>query len=226
MAMPEGTGVLRVAGPDGTAGRGEVRRGAVHRRAVDLHRDPPVGLLVVGGAHLPHLAVQPELGAGEGQRGAPLPGAGLRRQPADRGTRVVERLRDGGVRLVRPGRRDALVLVVDPGRRPQRLLQPVRPVQRRRAPQAVHVEHLARDVDVPLAGDLLGDQLVGEQRGQIGRADRLQRARMQRRRGRAGQVGHEVVPLRGHLRLVEQDLVLQLGHGIPLGVAPRQCGAA
>ena len=68
---------------------------------------------------------------------------------------VVVRLRHGGVRLVRPGRADALVLVVDPRRRVERLLQPVRPEQRRGPPQPVHVEHPAGDVDVPLAGDLL-----------------------------------------------------------------------
>ena len=63
---------------------------------------------------------------------------------------VVVRLRHGGVRLVRAGRADALVLVVDPGRGAERLLEPVGPEQRRRPPQPVDVEHLAGDLDVAL----------------------------------------------------------------------------
>src|SRR4051794_1234245 len=43
---------------------------------------------------------------------------------------------------------------------------------------------------------------------------------MQRRRGRTGQGGHEVVPPRRQLRLAQKDLVLQLRHGIPSGFAP------
>ena len=65
-------------------------------------------------------------------------------------------------------------------------------------------------------GHLLQDQVHREQRREVVRADRLQRARVQRRRRRRGQVGDDVVPLRRHLRLVEQDLVLELGHGILL----------
>ena len=120
-------------------------------RAERLHHDPAVRLLVVGRADLPHLALEAEQRAGEGQRGAPLAGAGLGGELPDPGLGVVVRLRHGGVRLVRAGGRDALVLVVDPRRRAERLLQPVRPVQRRRPPQPVDVEHLVGDVDVPLA---------------------------------------------------------------------------
>ncbi len=42
---------------------------------------------------------------------------------------VVEGLRHRGVRLVRPGRRDRLVLVVDARRRAERLLEPARPAR-------------------------------------------------------------------------------------------------
>ena len=69
--------------------------------------------------------------------------------------RVVVRLRHGGVRLVRAGRRDALVLVVDPGRGAERLLEAVRPEQRRGPPLAVDVQHRAGDLDVAVAGHLL-----------------------------------------------------------------------
>ena len=127
-----------------------VRRAGVHRAAERLDHHLAVGLLVVRRPHLPDLALQAELRARERQRRAPLPGTGLGGQPPDARLRVVERLRHRGVRLVRAGRRDAFVLVVDPRRRAERLLQPVRPEQRARPPQPVDVEHLLGDVDVLL----------------------------------------------------------------------------
>ena len=71
---------------------------------------------------------------------------------------------------MRAGGRDALVLVVDACRGAERLLQAVRPEQRRRPPLAVHVEDAAGDVDVPLGGDLLHDQVHREQRREVVRA--------------------------------------------------------
>ena len=152
--------------------------------------------------------------AGERQRAAPLPGAGLGREPLDAGLGVVERLRHGGVRLVRPDRRDALVLVVDPGRCAERLLEPPRAEHRRRPPHPVDVLHLDRDVDEPLARDLLLDQRHREQRCEVVRPDRLERARVQRRRRRGRQVRHDVVPPGRHPVLVKKDLATagQLGH--------------
>ena len=53
------------------------------RAAERLDHDPAVGLLVVRRPHLPDLALEVELGAGERQRRAPLPGAGLRGELPD-----------------------------------------------------------------------------------------------------------------------------------------------
>jgi hypothetical protein len=186
-------------------------RPAVDRGAVRLHQQPAVGLLVVRRPDLPHLAVQPVHRAGEGQRRTPLTGPRLGREAAYSSLGVVVRLWHSGVRLVRPGRGDALVLVVDVRRCTERGFQPVRPMQRGRPPEAVH---LLRDVDVPLAGDLLHDQVHREQRRQVVRADRLQRAGVQRRRRGRGQVGHEVVPLRRQLGLGQHVTIgRRRGHG-------------
>ena len=57
---------------------------------------------------------------------------------------VVERLRNRGVRLVRAGGRDRLVLEVDARRCTERALQTIGAHERRRAPQLEDVEHLAR----------------------------------------------------------------------------------
>ena len=186
-------------------------RAGVHGGAPGLHHRAPVRLLVVGGPDHPDLAVDAVLRAGERQRAAPLAGAGLGGEPLGALGRVVVRLRDGGVRLVRPGRGHALVLVVDARGRVQRLLQPARAVQRGGPPQPVDVEHLGGDVDVGVGGHLLADQLHREQRRQVFRPHRLHRPRVQRRWRRRGQVGHDVVPLAGDLGLIQCDLGA-LGH--------------
>ena len=164
-------------------------------RAVGLHQRAAVGLLVVRHAHHEDLDLDAEQRAGEGERRAPLAGAGLGGDLLDAGLLVVERLRHRGVGLVAAGGRDALVLVVDLGRRLQRLFQPARAEQRRGAPLAVDVAHRARDLDLALGADLLHDQLHGKQRREVVRPDRLLGAGVQHRRRRRGQVRHDVVPV-------------------------------
>ncbi len=89
---PQRAGAVGRLGQDGaTVVRG--RRGAGHdRRAVGLHQDPPVRLLVVARADHVDLDLEAEERAGESQRTTPLAGAGLCRQATDAGLLVVERL--------------------------------------------------------------------------------------------------------------------------------------
>ena len=126
----------------------------------------------------------------------------------------VPSLRHRGVGLVRAGRRDAFVLVVDPRRRAERLSRRCAD-QRRRAPEAEHLAHRLGNGHVALGADLLQDQLHQEQRRQVVRADRLQRARVQHRRRSHRQIGGDVVPVLRHLALVEQELGGR-AHGRPL----------
>ena len=207
-----------VVGGERPAGGRQLRRRAVHRAAEGLDQRAPVRLRVVGRADLPDLALHVEQRAGEGQRRAPLAGAGLGGQLPDAGLGVVVHLRHSGVRLVRAGRRDALVLVVDPRRRAERLLEPVRPVQRRRPPQPVDVLHLVRDVDVatrsrPPAGS-----------APSGTAARDRPARpaawvpgCSGGGGGAGRSGMMLYQRVGISRLVEQVLVLPDRHAPPRG---------
>ena len=69
------------------------------------------------------------------------------------------------------------------------------PDQRRRAPELVDITDLFRYVDEALLGELLPDQLVGEQRGQVAVDQRLVRTGVQLRRRLHRKVGDEVVPL-------------------------------
>src|SRR5262249_41240397 len=140
------------------------------------------------------LALDPEYLAREGERGSPLSGAGLGGDASDAFLVVVVGLGDRGVRLVAPGRRDALPLVVDARRRPERLLQAVGPVERRRSPQTIDVPDRFRDVDPALLAHLLLDDLHWKERHEILGADGLERAGMDHRRERRRQIGLDVVP--------------------------------
>ena len=214
----EAAGRIGVGGERVAAGLGEVRRARVHGGTPDLHHRLEVGLLVVAGPDLPHLALDAVLRSRERQRRAPLARAGLGGDLADPVGGVVVGLRHRGVRLVRPRRADALVLIEDLGRGVEELLEPPCAKQRARPPESEHVEHAAGDVDVRVARHLLFDQRHREQRRQVVGPDRLVGARMQRRRRRRRQVGDDVVPLRRDLGLFEQDLRV-VGHGVPSDVA-------
>ena len=206
-------GAVGVLGQDGPA---VVRRraGAGHDRgAVRLHQDPPVRLLVVAGPDHVDLDFEVEQGAGERQGAAPLAGPGLGCDPLRAFLLVVEGLRDRGVRLVAAGRAAALVLVVDVGGGVEDLLQPVGPEQRAGPIQAVGLADRPGDLDLALGADLLADQGHREERGEVGRADRLAGPGVEDRCRRDRQVRHDVVPGSRDLVFREQEL------GVPVVAA-------
>src|ERR1019366_9884941 len=102
--------------------------------------------LLVRGPHHVDLAGEPEERAGEGEGAPPLAGTRLRGDALDPLLAVVVGLGNGGVGLVRAGRGDGLVLVVDPRRGVERLLEAAGTNQGSRAPEAEDVEDRARDV--------------------------------------------------------------------------------
>src|SRR5207247_7557696 len=110
------------------------------------------------------LALEADQLAGERERAPPLARAGLGRQARAPFLLVVERLRDGGVRLVAPRRADALVLVEDAGAGSDRLLEPVSPEGRRRRPERVDVEAFLGDRALGVLADLLPDDRLREER--------------------------------------------------------------
>ena len=183
------------------------RRAGVDGRPERLHHHAPVRLLAVGDAHHEDLALEPVELRRIGECRAPLTGAGLRRDTLAAVLRAVERLRYGGVGLVRAGRAAALVLVVDAhALEPERLLEAIGPHERRRAPDPVGLAHLLGDLVLSLARDLLEDDRHREQRREILGPDGLVRAGMKRWR-RQRQVRAEVVPVGGQRVLGEDDLV-------------------
>src|SRR6185437_10573225 len=74
---PERTGAVGSRSEYGPAVVGGWRGAGHDLRAVRLHEDPPVRLLVVAGANHVDLDLEPEIGARKGQGTPPLTGAGL-----------------------------------------------------------------------------------------------------------------------------------------------------
>ena len=87
----------------------------MHGGAEGLHQHVAVRLRVVRGADLEDLTLQAEGFGGEGQRRAPLAGAGLGDHFGHPGLRIGVRLGDGRIGLVTADWGGTLVFVVDPG---------------------------------------------------------------------------------------------------------------
>ncbi len=200
-----------VLGQDGLAGLGTLRWAGEHLRP-ELHHGAAVWLLVVAHLHHVHRALEAKVVAGERQGAAPLAGARLGGEALHAGLFVVVGLRHGRVRLVRAGRAHALVLVEDPGRRVEGLLEGARPDQGCRPPQLVDLAHLIRDFVEALGRGLLHDQAQGEERRQILGPGELLGAGMQRRRRWLGEVRHDVVPGPRDPLFAQQ---IHLRHGAP-----------
>ena len=194
----------RMPRPALVRGEGE----AMHLGAPELHHALAVGLLLE--AHLHHVdgALEAEHLAGQRDGAAPLPGAGLAGDALRAADLVVVGLGHGGVGLVRAGRRDPLVLVVDVGRGAERLLEPVGAEERAGAPDLVDLADLVGDLHPAFRAHLLLDEPHGEEGEQVGGGDGLLRAGVEHRRHRPGQVGDDVVPVGGDLVLGQEVLGL------------------
>ena len=105
-----------------------------------------------------------------------------------------------------PRRAAALVLVVDVGGRPERLLEAMGSEQRRGSVERIGLPDGLRDLDLALGTDLLADECHREQRGEVVRTDRLAGARVEHRVRRRRQVGRDVVPGARDPVLVEDEL--------------------
>ena len=208
IAIPRLPGESGLLGEHRAAGLRVLGRAGDDLRSPGLDQRAPERLLVVRDPDHVDLALEPHQLAGERERAPPLPGSRLGREPRPPLLLVVEGLRDGRVRLVAPRRADALVLVEDPRARADRLLQPLRAIERRRPPQPPDVEHLLGDRDLGLLAHLLLDERHREERRQIVRPDRLAGARVQHGLRRVRHVGADVVPARRQPVLVEQELGL------------------
>ena len=104
-------------------------RGRRHRCAVGAHDLAAKGLLLIAALDHIHLAVQTEVAAGHGKRGAPLSGTGFGSHTLQALLLGIVGLGDGGIELVAAAGVVAFEFVVDFRRSPELFLQAVRPDQ-------------------------------------------------------------------------------------------------
>ena len=109
-------GIVRVFRQHIAAGLRLHARAGEHLPAPGLHHGTAERFLVVAHAHHEDAHFQAEHLSGKRDRRTPLSRTGLGGETFDTGLLVVIGLRNGGVHLVRTGRRDAFVFVVDLGR--------------------------------------------------------------------------------------------------------------
>ena len=101
------------------------------------------------------------------------------------------------------GGTDALVLIVDPRRGIEGLLQTPGAVEGRDPPLPIDLPDRFGNLDLTLSGDLLHDQRHWEEWLQVGRPYRLVRSRMKNRRRRHGKIRNDIVPMLRNTRFVE-----------------------
>ena len=203
--------IVRIGRQRGAPRFGHVRRAGEDFRSPGLHHRATIGFLAV--ADLDHIDahVETEHLPGQRHRTAPLAGAGFGGDALDAGLLVVIRLGHGGVGFVRTCRGNALVLVVDARRCAQRFLEPRCAHQRRRSPQPIDFAHGLRNRNPALGRHLLLENRHRENRAHLFRRRRLA-VRTERRRGRIGHVGDDVVPVRRNFGLGQNETQRFHGH--------------
>src|SRR6516164_2165166 len=105
--------------------------------APSFHHRLAIRLLIEADPYHVHAHVEAEYRTREGERGAPLPGAGLGGKSLDASVLVVKGLGYGGVGFVAARRAHPFIFVVDPCRRIERPLQSARSIEWRGPPLAV-----------------------------------------------------------------------------------------
>ena len=130
------------------------------------HHGFAVGFLVEADADHKHLAFETELGTGKGQGAAPLAGTGFGGQFFDAEFFVVICLGHRRIGLVAPGRTDAFIFIIDPGRRIQCFFKRIRSYQRAGTPDIVYPQNFFGNIDPALRADFLLDEIHREYRCQ------------------------------------------------------------
>ena len=160
-----GAGVLRenLASYFGRHGGG--RRNAC---AIGAHNFAAERLLLIGDLHHVDLAIQIEIGAGHGERGAPLAGSSFRRNAFEALLLCIISLGNRGVKLVTAAGVVAFKLVIYFRRRAQVFLEAVGAHKRSRAVHFVEIADLIRDGDVSVGViELLLNKLIAEHMAEL-----------------------------------------------------------
>ena len=217
-----GNGAAQAPARAGMLGKNPAAHLGVHgggggdRSAVGAHDLAAEGLLLVGDLDHVDLAVQAQVCAGHGQRGAPLPGSGFGGHALQALLLGIVCLRNGRIELVAAAGVVALKFVIDFGRGLQPLLQAVGPHQRGGAVHPVKAADFLGNREIRGGVvQLLPDQLVAEDRGELLGRHGLVRAGVEQGRRLVLHVGAHIVPGQRHFGFLQVHFVgnFLFGHG-------------
>ena len=204
----EGAGRVGVLCENGAADVRGVRRAGRDACAIGAHDLAAEGLLLIRALDHEDLQVKAQIRASHGKGCAPLPGARLGRNALEALLLGIVRLRDSGVQFVTAGCIVALKFVIDFRRGAEFFFQTVCAHQRRRTVHLVKVTNFLRNGNIRrVIVQFLLDQFVAEDRAQIVKAHGLAGAGVHERRGFIFHVCANIIPILGHLRLRQIDLV-------------------
>src|SRR6516165_6144366 len=105
--------------------------------APSFHHRLAIGLLIEADPYHVHAHIEAEYRTREGERGAPLPGTGLRGKSLDASVLIVKGLGYSGVVFVAARRTHPFIFVVDLGRSIERPLESACPIKWRGPPLTV-----------------------------------------------------------------------------------------
>ena len=204
----EGAGRVGIPCENGAADVRGVRRAGRDACAIGAHDLAAEGLLLIRALDHEDLQVKAQIRASHGKGCAPLPGARLGRNALEALLLGIVRLRDSGVQFVTSGCIVALKFVIDFRRGAEFFFQTVCAHQRRRTVHLVKVTNFLRNGNIRrVIVQFLLDQFVAEDRAQIVKAHGLAGAGVHGRRGFIFHVCANIIPILGHLRLRQIDLV-------------------
>ena len=155
-----------------------------------------------------YLAVKPKIGTCHAHGSSPLSGACLRSNALKSLFFGIIRLGDSRIELMTSGSIVALELIIYLRRGAERLLQEIRPHQRRRTIHLVEIQNLLRDIEIRcVIVQFLTTKLFAEDWLQLIHSKRLAGRWIQKRRRLVLHIGTNIIPLGRNLILSEIDFV-------------------
>ena len=181
--------------------------------AVRAHHFAAERLLLVRALDHEHAALEPEKRARHRKRRSPLAGSGFGGDAIKPFLLGVIRLGDRAVELVRTGSVVAFELVENLRRSPERTFKKVGADERRGTVHPVEIADLAGNFNVAVRFiQFLTDAFAAENLFKFRRSHRLERLRIEHRRGLLGHIRADVVPCLGQFIFAEIRLVRHFVH--------------
>ena len=185
--------------------------GGYHRCAVGAHHLTAEGLLLIAHLDHVHLAVQAEIAAGHGKRGAPLARSGLCSDALQALLLCIISLGNGGIQLMAAAGVVSFKLVVNLRRGLELFFQAIRPDQRRGTIHLIKIPDLLRNLDISVfVIQFLPHQFLAEYSAELFGRHGLMGTGIEQRCRFVLHIRPDVIPALRHLTFFQIDFVRDL----------------